>query len=392
MKKILIITPRFPYPVIGGDRLRIYELCKELSKEYSLTLASLCETKDEINYPLPDDGIFSQVHRVLLSKKHSYFNCLMALPTHTPLQVAYYHSHKFQQLINDLAKDHDLVLPHLIRVADYVKDFTNKKILEMTDAISMNYTRATEIKNNAGVKGIIFKVEKKRLNFYEKKIAKQFDFNVLVSKYDKDFLFDKETNEYKKTLVCSNGVDIKKFSYEFSPKRKEVIFIGNMMSAQNFDAAVWFAKKVMPLLVQKDNYHFKVIGKISPEHQHKLSDYPNTCATGPVDDVILHARGALAGICSVRLAAGVQNKILEYMAMGIPAITSSTGLEGLEAIPESDILVADQPEDYVKHIIYLEKNIHDAKRISENAFRYVSEKHSWSGKLKPVIEAVHTLI
>ncbi len=120
-KKILVLTPRFPYPVIGGDRLRIYELCKELSKKYSLTLLSLCESKAEIELHIPNDGVFSEVHRVLLPKINSYINCLFALPTQIPLQVAYYKSNKFKKMAEQLAVTHDLILPHLIRVADYVK-------------------------------------------------------------------------------------------------------------------------------------------------------------------------------------------------------------------------------------------------------------------------------
>ena len=244
MKRILVVTPRFPYPIIGGDRLRIYELCRQLSKNYSITLISLCENRIELNYHLPNDGVFSKVHRILLTKKQSYINCFFALPTNKPLQVAYYQSGEFNELVKEQAKEHDIVLSHLIRVAEYVKDLPNKKILEMTDAISMNYTRACETKNDAGFKGFIYKIEKNRLNIYEKKIARDFDVNILVSKYDKDFLFEQGTDVYDKTLVCSNGVDLSKFKYEFSPKRKEVVFIGNMFSAQNVDAAIWFSKNV----------------------------------------------------------------------------------------------------------------------------------------------------
>ncbi|PKH05320.1 glycosyltransferase family 4 protein [Moritella sp. Urea-trap-13] len=392
MKKILVLTPRFPYPVIGGDRLRIYELCKELSKTYSLTLLSLCETKYEMELNTPNDGVFSEIHRVLLPKLNSYVNCLLALPTKRPLQVAYYKSNQFKKLVEKLAKEHDLVLPHLIRVADYVKNLPNKKVLEMTDAISMNYTRACETKNNAGIKGLIYKLEKNRLNNYEKDVATLFDHNILVSQFDKDFLFKKGTESYNKTLVCSNGVDLSTLPYEFSLTNKEVIFIGNMYSAQNFDAAMWFAKESLPLLRKHGDYKFKVIGRIKPDDERKLRRLDGVIVTGAVDNIVSHARGGIAGICSVRLAAGVQNKILEYMALGIPSITTSTGLEGLEAQPEKDILISDNPEQFVSQIIKLEKDRDFAQKISINAFRYVQSTHSWSGKLNPVTTAIEKLL
>ncbi|QEO44550.1 glycosyltransferase family 4 protein [Vibrio tarriae] len=391
-KKILVLTPRFPYPVIGGDRLRIFEICRELSGKYEVTLASLCETQSEMEYIIPNDGVFSSVHRVLLPKWKSYLNCLSALPTRTPLQVAYYSSSKFAKLVITLSKDHDLVLPHLIRTADYAKDLDVKKVLEMTDAISMNYFRVSETKNHAGLKGLIYNIEKKRLNDYEKLIAKSFDCNVLVSKFDQNFLFEDDKDLYGKSLVCSNGVDLEKLPFEFSPSGNFVVFIGNMYSAQNMDAALWFATEVMPLLRKHGDYNFKVVGRIKPENERKLKSKEGVIVTGAVDDVVEHARGAIAGVCPVRLAAGVQNKILEYMALGLPTITSTTGLEGLEATPGSDLLVSNTPTEIVESILLLDADKELAGKIARNANLYVQEHHSWSGKLRPLNDKISELL
>ncbi|MFQ2235986.1 glycosyltransferase family 4 protein [Aeromonas dhakensis] len=391
-KKILILTPRFPYPVIGGDRLRIYEVCKELSKSYDLTLVSLCENQFEMSYAVPKDEVFKNVYRVFLPKWKSYLNCLFSLPISKPLQVAYYQSRKFRSLVEELSINHDMVLPHLIRTAEYVKNLDVKKILEMTDAISMNYTRVSQIKNNSGLKGLIYRIEKDRLNKYEKNIAAHFDCNVFVSQIDRDFLYSNIPEVIDKTLVCSNGVDLSKLPYRFIPGGNKLVFIGNMYSAQNFDAAYWFAKNVLPIIRQHGDYEFHVIGKIPTDCQKKLMQISGVVVTGAVESVVEHAKGALAGICSVRLAAGVQNKILEYMALGIPTITSSTGLEGLFAKEGESILVADSPDSYVKHILELKNNIRLAEVIAHNALRYVKEQHSWDVKLKPLINKVQQLL
>ncbi|MDD1782447.1 glycosyltransferase family 4 protein [Enterovibrio sp. ZSDZ35] len=391
-KKILVITPRFPYPVIGGDRLRIFEICRELSKTYELTLASLCESQSEIDYLVPDDSVFSSVHRVYLPKWKSYLNCLRALPTQTPLQVAYYSSSKFAKLVKNLSKDNNLVLPHLIRTADYAKDLETRKVLEMTDAISMNYFRVSETKNHTGIKGLIYNVEKNRLNHYEKLIAKSFDCNVLVSKFDREFLFKCDKVLFDKSLVCSNGVDVEKLTFDFSPSGNFVVFIGNMYSAQNMDAALWFASEAMPLLRENGDFTFKVIGRIKPENERKLKSYEGVIVTGAVDDIVEHARGAIAGVCPVRLAAGVQNKILEYMALGLPTITTTTGLEGLEAKPDLDILVADTPPEIVGGILRLKSDNQLAERIANSANQYVKEHHSWAGKLRPLNERISELL
>ncbi|RZQ33481.1 glycosyltransferase family 4 protein [Vibrio vulnificus] len=391
-KRLLVITPRYPYPVIGGDRLRIYEICKELSKLYDLTLVSLCENQTEFASDIPSDGIFKAVHRVYLPKWKSYLNCLLSLPTSKPLQVAYYQSSKFKKLVGDLAKQHDMVLPHLIRTAEYAKNLNMKKVIEMTDAISMNYTRVSQVKNSSGIKGLIYCVEKNRLNRYEKNIAQYFDCNVFVSPFDRDFLYSDNKHLLEKSLVCSNGVDLSKLPYSFSPCGYKLVFIGNMHSAQNFDAAYWFAKMVMPSLRKHGPFEFHVIGKIPLDSKNKLTAIDGVVVTGAVESVVDHAHGALAGICSVRLAAGVQNKILEYMALGIPTITSPTGLEGLFAKEGESILVADSVEEYVNHILLLKNNANFAESLAKNAYHYVKEQHSWSGKLQPLVVRVNQLL
>ena len=119
---------------------------------------------------------------------------------------------------------------------------------------------------------------------------------------------------------------------------------------------------------------------------------PNVEVTGAVDDIVPYAKSAFAGICSVRLAAGVQNKILEYMALGIPTITTSTGLEGLDAKPDIDILVADTPQQYIEHILNLSNDPQLATAIAKSAQEYVIDYHSWTSKLEPFKNTVDKLL
>jgi glycosyltransferase involved in cell wall biosynthesis len=392
MKKILVLTPRFPYPVIGGDRLRIYFLCKELAKEYDLTLLSLCESEEEMDMDISFDNLFTTVERVFLPKWRSYINCFFALASKTPLQVAYYRSEEYRRKLQKLLPIHDGALAHLVRTGDYLLDADIPKVLEMTDAISMNYERVRAISKSSGFKNLIYSIEQKRLKSYEKNIAAIFDLSVLVSNIDKSYLFSSDEDVYKKVLVCSNGVDINSFNYELCADSKQLVFIGNLFSVQNLDAALWFAKNVMPLLRECGNFTFKIIGRIKVKDRSKFLGLEGVVLTGAVDSVVSEARGSLAGVCPVRLGAGVQNKILEYMALGLPSITSSIGLEGLEAIPQKDILVADKPQEFVERIVLLANDRELLEKISVNGRNYVERQHSWQSRLEPVRSALHNLI
>ncbi len=380
-KKILVLTPRFPYPVIGGDRLRVYMLCKELSKKYDLILLSLCDQPLELEINI-NDSVFKEIHRVYLPKYKSYYNVLKALVTQKPLQIAYYQSDTFKNKYNKLIKQCDAVFCHLIRVADYVKDTDKFKILDMTDAISLNYSRVKKLASKKSLRAIIYSLEQKRLESYERSVANLFDLTTFISSVDRDYLYP---NPGSNIHIVNNGVDTSALRYikrEIKiDKPVELIFIGNMYSLQNMDAAKHFAKNILHCLYDEFNIIFKVIGKISETNKNILNSFKNTIALGTVDDINSSASTGHIGICPVRLGAGVQNKILEYMALGLPCITSSIGYEGINAKSGSEIFVADTVEQY-KNV--LREIIYDYNRyteVAENARSFVENNFSWESKV-----------
>lgn len=386
-KKILILTPRLPYPVIGGDRLRIYQVCKALSVRFSLTLLSLCETEHEMNLEIPNDGVFDRVERVLLGKTRSYINTLMAFPTSTPLQVGYYRSVAFQKAVNRLLPEHAGVLSHLIRCAEYVRHADVPKFLEMTDAISLNYGRLNALKGSAGLRGMLYRFEAGRLNRYEKAVVSDFDLSILVSKTDRDFLIKEGYDE--NILVASNGVDVS--SMPFTDRRRSgsvVVYIGNMTTVQNMDACLYFASEVLPRLSEHLDVRFRVVGRIESKDAGRLRRFAGVEVTGAVDSIAEAVRDARIGVCPVRLAAGVQNKVLEYMALGLPVVCSTIGLEGLDAVPEHDLLVADIPSEYVQQIDRLWADEGLRSELAKNARSHVEVHHDWRAKLIPLVEKV----
>lgn len=389
-KRLLILTPRFPYPVVGGDRLRIYQVCKALSERFALTLLSLCESETEMEMPLPSDGVFDRVERVLLTRHRSYLNTLLALVGSTPLQVAYYRSSAFAKAVNRLLPAHDGVLSHLIRCAEYVKNSDKPRILEMTDAISLNYSRVRQLKKTGGFKAHVYRVEASRLLAYERHIVDAFDLSVLVSETDKEYLVGAT---HEKVIVCSNGVALNHLPFRDRSKSKPVIaYIGNMASVQNMDACIYFAQDVMPLITQRVNATFRVVGRISDNDAARLRALPNVDVTGPVDNIAEAVEDARLGVCPVRLAAGVQNKVLEYMALGLPVVTSSIGLEGFSAQPERDLLVADSPKEYAEAISQLWNNDAMKTRLAMNGRAYVNSHHQWSSRLAPMVDRVADLL
>lgn len=389
--RLLILAPRYPYPVIGGDRLRIYQICKSLSQHYQLTLLSLCESKAELELPLPDDGVFHAIERVFMPRWRSWLNCVAALPTEVPLQVAYYRNAEFYKRAATLLKLHDATLVHLIRASDAVKKLPGVKFLEMTDAISLNYERirkAGHARNDW--RSHIFSLESWRLRRYEEAVVDHFDHSFLVSEIDRQFLFENQKSRLGRVSVCSNGVDLSGLPFQFSEKGQDIVFIGNMHSLQNLDAANFMATEVLPRIrAHRNDLSLRLIGRIREEDAIRLKQTVGVIVTGEVPDVAVEARNAGVGVCPLRLGAGVQNKVLEYMALGLPTVSTSLGLEGFKARDGQELLIADEAVGFADAVLRLLDNRDEAKSIAAAARKYVELNHSWESQLAPLVSKIN---
>lgn len=381
---LLVITPRLPYPPLGGDRLRIYQLCRSLSREFDLSLLSLCESKDDMKLLIPDDGVFIRVERVFHSKWRRLLGCIKSLITREPLQVGYYWSPQFAEIFQRIVPSHDGVLAHLVRMGPYIEQSPKYKIMEMTDAISLSYIRAA--KHVKSVRGLFYNWEAARLAKYEKKMIALCDLTVLVSGVDAGFLQSEGTTQ--KVIVCSNGVDTLALPFDYSPDCKTIVFIGKNTYRSNIDAILYFHKEIMPIVQNRcPDARFKIIGEISNDLRNRLES-EGALVTGRVESIREATLGASVGVCPLRFGAGVQNKLLEYLALGIPAVTSPIGLEGLDAAPGQHLAVANSIEEWVDTICKLLEDPESGRRFAMAGRAFVEQSHSWEsllGGLKNVI-------
>jgi glycosyltransferase involved in cell wall biosynthesis len=384
--RILVLTPRFPYPVVGGDRVRIFKICESLSRDVDLDLISLCETEAEMSMAVPHDGVFRSVQRVLLPRWRSWFNCGLGLFSGAPLQVAYYRSGKFESLAREGAKRSGAVLAHLIRTAEAARSLDVPKLIEMTDALSLNYERSRKHFNPFSFRSLLHLVEARRVARYEREIMGAFDLCVFVSGVDRQYLMASgKVGSATSTMVCTMGVNSALLENQREPDGKTIIFIGNLSSYQNSDAARHFVREIFPQVQEaRKEARFRIIGRIDRKLREYLGGFDGVEVTGEVPDVGFAARGATVAVCPVRIGAGIQSKLLEYMALGVPSVTTSIGLEGLEAVAGTDLLVADSPADFARRVIDLLEDAELASALSESGRKFVAGKHAWDHVLAPL--------
>lgn len=381
-RRILLVTPRFPFPVIGGDKLRVYNIVKYLSKYYGFTLASLYSTEEE-ERAVPEAGIFGEVYRVRQPRAASWWYTAGNLLRGRSLQCGYFYNPRLRRFVVKKLPEHDLVLAHLIRASDYVRGTGVPSICEMTDAISMNYERAWT-SGGRGLRNFIFRLEHRRCLDAERTCLDAFDGCVVVSPNDKDYLAGRYPQYSSRLHVIPNGVRAE----EYAVRRDRVdpgkiVFIGNMRTLQNADAAGYFAREVFPGIRQRrPGASFWVIGAEPGRQVRSLASIPGVVVTGKVGDVREAASDAAVSVCPVRIGAGIQNKVLESMAMGIPVVTTTVGAEGLMAEKGRHFTVADGAEAMRAGVIELMDDRSKAGSYAKNARDLVEGRYSWEGMLR----------
>ena len=395
--RILVVTPRDPYPVIGGDRLRIHRLARALARRYELTLLTCCESERERRAAPPEDGVFSRVYRVVLPPWRSWLNVLAALPGREPLQVAYYRSNSFGAAAASLAREHDVVLAHLVRTADYAREASAVRVLEMTDAISMSMQRVASARlDYFDLRRLAYAVDARRLTDYERRVAAEFDLVTLNSEVDRAFLFGAASGADERLMVVPNGVDLPEHEPPAQALRRpdEIAFVGNLASLQNFDAAWFFARHVLPLVrARRADAVLRIIGPVRRAAARRFAALPGVRVEGFVPSLEAALATARVGVCPVRLSSGMQNKVLDYFAHRLAVVCSPLALEGL-ITPRADehALLADSPEEWAGQVIRLLDDKALAQRLADAGRVLASEHFQWDRCALPFLVRLDSLL
>jgi len=395
-RRILVLTSRNPYPVIGGDRLRIHRLARELSRQHDLTLVTFCETERETVAPLPEDGVFKEVHRVVLPRWQSWLNSAVGLRAKDPLQVAHYRSKQFDEIVKRLAPSHDAVLCHLIRTAQYARDLPLVRILDMSDAISMSMQRVASTNGEHwDFRRYLYGIEAQRLLAYERSIAKSFDLVTLISPIDRQFVFNGPSNAGDNVRVVPNGADVPNRTppSQSTRSRNEIVFLGNLHSLQNFDGAWFFARHVLPRVRERHpEAVLRIIGDVRSLGRRRLAALPGVRVEGFAPNLAAALATARIGVCPIRLGAGVKNKVLDYFANRLAVVCSSNGLEGLRARPNEHLLIANRIEEWTAQVCHLLEDDLTAQRLADAGRELVRVRYQWDDCAEPLLARVNELL
>ncbi|MCX8094054.1 MAG: glycosyltransferase family 4 protein [Candidatus Goldbacteria bacterium] len=370
---ILVISPVLPYPPNDGDRIRIYNFLKFLSRWNKIHLVSFIYKGEEKNVKFLEK-FCSSVKIVYITKIQIFFNIFKTLFTSTPLNIGAYQSKKMKEIIEEEIRDKkiDLIYAYRIRSAPYALYHGIPTVIDIVDSLALVNKRRDIYERNIFRK-IYIKVDYDRILNYEKNLYKNFKKIFINSEDDAKFL------NTQNLYVISNGVTgriIKK-----SKSDKFIIgFFGNIDYAPNYDAVVFFYKNIWKKITEFDK-NIKLI--IAGDKNRKLKNFDdeNVEIKGYIDDIEHEICNWDVSLVPVRYGAGRQNKILKSWACGIPVVATPFAASGVYGKHGKNLLIAENSDDFIQAIYNIKNNKKMREKIIKGGFDTVKKYFNWQKNL-----------
>ena len=374
---ILFISATVPYPATDGGRIRVLNLLKQIAKSDRVTFLAL-ETvptdREGIEY-LRNFGI--ETHLL----EFGMWIIARSILRKQPLTVAKYYVPAMESAIKQLIQSRmfDVIHFEMLHTGQYLKalpDLRVPTLLSLQNVDSAIWRRLARQTGNP-LKKLAFWMQYHSFRRYEQLMAGKFTACACVSEEDKNLLAD--LCPEISIAVIPNGVDVESYKPDHSlTEEATIVYTGSMDWLPNEDAALYFYKRIFPLIeAQIPDIKFYIVGQNPTKRVKELSRHSNVIVTGMVDDVKPYIAKASVYVVPLRIGGGTRLKILEALAMEKAVVSTAIGCEGLQLTPGKDILIADEPEKFAQLVIQLVQDEKRRQQLGKSGRKQVEEKYDW---------------
>ena len=376
---ILFLSHRVPFPPNKGEKIRTFHQVKHLLEQgHTVSVLAPYEKDQELAYFTALTQQFGvKAQGVKLGNK--WLRMLSGLLLNNALSVSNFYSTSLMTLFKQecLEQDYDVIICTASSMAEYVfnsdllshNSLPNKPSLLM-DFMDLDSDKWQQYCQRATFPmSLIYKREATLIAHYEKKIVKHFNDCFFITETEKA-LFCEDGIDASRVHAIENGIDTDTFKP--NPMRTiqaHFLFTGVMDYAPNIDAVMWFVQHIWPAIIER-----------WPAAQFMKRLH----VSGFVDDVMPYFNNSAIFVAPFRIARGVQNKVLQAFACGLPVVSTPMGAEGIRCEDQHDILLAEQPAEFVTHIAALLADEHFYHKISANAVETIKAHYAWESVLAPL--------
>lgn len=392
---ILFIAQRIPFPANKGEKIRTFNQIKFLADlGHNITVLAPIENQQEQDFA-QQLSAFERINCQYQQLSPKVLRLITGLLKNESLSVANFYQSTLQNKIDQTLQtiNFDTIICTSSAVAKYV--FNSKTLPELTikpkllmDFMDLDSDKWQQYADKTSwPMSYVYQREANLLKKYEKKVQQLFDACFFIADAEVN-LFKQYAQQANNVHTLGNGMNTDEFyPAQILPNNNAptFIFTGVMDYKPNVDAVVWFVEQCWPKVISQYPEAQFIIAGMNPNNTiMNLKKYAGIIITGFVDDILPYYHQADYFVAPFRLARGVQNKVLQAFACGLPVISTPMGAEGIECKHGEHILLAQTPDEFLQHINELEQNTDLKSTLSKNALTLIHDEFSWQGKLAPL--------
>lgn len=391
MQDLLFLCHRIPFPPDKGDKIRSFQFLKHLSRSYRVHLGCQVDDQDDLQHIPALHEFCSDIKAVRNGGLLRQTKALPALLSGKPLSVGMFSSAELQRWVNDKISAVKPVGAFIYSsaMAQFVDRWASDDFQVAMDFVDVDSEKWLQYANKkSGIARWLYNREAKTLLAYDRQAAQNVSRSLLVSEPEADLFRTLAPESAQSIFAVKNGIDLDFFNPEtqwqspYSGDGPHFVFTGSMDYWPNVDAVTWFAQDIFPQILEKHrNATFFIVGARPNAAVRALAAHPQVTVTGRVDKVQPYLKFATAAVAPLRIARGIQNKVLEAMAMGKATIVTPDALEGIEATPDSEVLIATEPKDFVLAAEVV-ASPERAEMIGKNARLRAERDYGWAAQLE----------
>lgn len=391
VQTLLYVSHCFPYPPDRGEKIRALNVIRHLATRYRVLLGCLVQQQGDWEHLDVLRGLCAEVGAFPLDKRVQKWRALASVRPGRPLMLDYYGSRDLRAWVDTMvARERpDILYLYSTAMAPYGLRHAGRRILDMTDVDSekwAEYARGARFPMR-----LIWAREARTLLAYERRAAMACERTLLVSEPECRRFLELAPETAGRVVPIQNGVDLERFapSLAFDTPYTEpgphLVLVGNMDYWPNADAAGWFAREVLPLVqAAVPGARFHVVGADPGPDVLALGALPGVQVTGRVPDVRPYVAHADAVVAPLRIARGIQNKVLEGMAMGRPVVATPQAFAGINAEPGRDLLVGEDAAALAALVTEVLRGERPA--LGAAGRRAVEQRHTWEASMRRLDE------
>ncbi|MGD9644480.1 MAG: TIGR03087 family PEP-CTERM/XrtA system glycosyltransferase [Pirellulales bacterium] len=387
--RVLMLVHRVPLAPDRGDRIRSYHLLKFLARRADVWLATLA---DEPSDPLQVASLEQVCHRVAIEplSRARWLHGAVRLATGGAATTGLFHSARLRKTVSQwlTTTQFDAVLVFCSSMLAYAPR-PRPDCPVVVDLVDVDSEKWVDYAARARTPARwLFGCESRRLRRLEQSLEWRSSAVTLVS--EAEAALCRPITPGAHVVAVSNGVNLDYFDPQSATVAEEpftCVFVGALDYRANIDGLTWFAHEVWPgVVAELPQARLSLVGRAPTSTIQRLGQLPGIEVVGSVPDVRPHLARASVAIVPLRIARGIQNKVLEAAAMRKATVVSPAALEGLGLVPDRDLLVADSPSAWRKQLSRALADAELRNRLGTAAREYVVERHSWDACLQPFAE------